>query len=90
MNRLVCAVFDSASQLFGQPIFVVAKGQATRSFTDEVQKSAADNQLYLHPDDFDLYLLGEFDDVSGDLRALGRPELLVRGKDCAIKTNGGG
>lgn len=88
MNRLICAVFDSAAQTFGQPIFVIAKGQATRSFSDEVnRKGAEDNALASHPEDFSLHLLGEFDDESGELRSLPTPELLVRGKDCAMKAN---
>lgn len=87
MIRLLCSVFDSASQLFGQPIFVVAKGQALRSFSDEVQRQAPDNPLSQHPDDFSLYVLGEFDDESGELRSLASPEIVVRGKDCAVRTN---
>ena len=87
MTRLICAVFDSASNTFGQPIFVVARGQAIRSFQDEVQRQAADNTLNQHPEDFELYLLGEYDDTTGDLRGLTSPEVLVRGKDCALKAN---
>ena len=36
MKRAVCAVFDSAVNLYGQPIFVPSVGAALRSFIDEV------------------------------------------------------
>ena len=45
-----------------------------------MNRSAADNQLNKHPDDFDLYLLGQFDDNSGSFIAED-PVVLVRGKD---------
>jgi hypothetical protein len=30
-----------------------------------VNRDAADNQLFQHPDDFDLFCLGSFDDAAG-------------------------
>ena len=38
-----------------------------------------DSELGKHPDDFELYQLGLFDDVDGGFQ--GQQELLVRGKD---------
>lgn len=82
MIRLCCAVRDSASGLFGQPIFVAARAQAIRSFSDEVNNPRDGNDLNKHPDDFELYALAEFDDGSGRFGSIGAPELLIRGKDC--------
>lgn len=81
MKQIVCSVFDSAAQVFGRPFFVVAKGQAVRSFTDEVQRQAPDNELARHPEDFTLYAVAEFDDAYGSFNAF-QPEVLIRGKDC--------
>lgn len=82
--RCVCAVFDSASQLFGTPIFMPATGSAIRSFTDEVNRAAADNALHQHPGDFELRLLAYFDDESGVfMEPPDGPRVLIRGKDCA-------
>lgn len=80
MNLLIVSVRDGASGAFGRPFFVVARGQAIRSFQDEVNRQAQDNDLNKHPEDFDLYCLGSFDDNSGHLTAQ-QPELLIRGKD---------
>lgn len=83
MLRVVCAVRDSAAGVFGQPFFVAAIGQATRSFSDEVNRAAADNVVYAHPDDFVLYELGIFDDESGlfSLPESGSIREVLRGKD---------
>lgn len=85
MIRSVCAIFDVGIQTFNLPIFVPHTGAATRSFADEVRRVADENQLNKHPEDFDLYKLGEFDDQAGAFMSLERPQLLLRGKDCVVK-----
>lgn len=80
MKRYVIAVFDTASQLYGQPMFVAARGQAVRSFTDEVNRSAQDNPLFMHPEDWELYLLATYDDETGIFTSEGS-EIIARGKD---------
>lgn len=88
MIQFVCAIKDSASGLFGRPIFVVKPAQAMRSFTDEVNRAAPDNELHRHPEDFELYCLGSFDDSTGHLSPLDSgPSLIVRGKDAAQGAN---
>lgn len=77
MKQVACAVFDRASELFGRPFFVAAVGQAVRSFTDEVNRK--DSDFFKHPDDFDLYHLATYDDVSGEF--FNEVRLLTRGKD---------
>lgn len=76
-----CAVFDNAIQAFAQPFFVAARGAALRSFQDEVNRSDGQpNPLNQHPEDFDLYVLSEYDDHTG-LFIHNTPELLARGKE---------
>lgn len=80
MNLLIVSVRDGASAAFGRPFFVVARGQAIRSFQDEVNRQDNNNDLHKHPEDFDLYCVGIFDDNTGQI--VGQPpELLIRGKD---------
>lgn len=81
--RYVCAVFDSAVQAYGQPFFVIATGAAVRSFVDECNREAADNGLYMHPEDYVLYQLGAFDDETGEFTPCqsGAVDMLIRGKD---------
>jgi len=74
MIRLVVAVRDSATGIFMQPWFVVARGQAIRAFSDEVNRKPAENDLAKHPEDFD--------ESTGRFGSIGEPEPLIRGKDC--------
>lgn len=81
MQHFVVSVQDRASGVFNRPFFVPHRNIAVRDFTDEVNRVAADNQLNKHPDDFDLYLLGQFDDNTGTFTSEGSPVVLVRAKD---------
>lgn len=78
MRQKIVAIKDEALQAFGRPIFVVALGQATRSFGDEVNNEKS--ELYAHPADFSLWLLGEYDDEKGAFEGC-EPRLLARGAD---------
>jgi len=80
MILFVVSVKDRAADVFNRPFFVPHRNVAIRDFTDEVNRSAADNQLNKHPDDFDLYLLGEFNDANGEFSS-NTPQVLVRAKD---------
>ena len=81
MILFIVSVKDRAADVFNRPFFVPHRNVAVRDFTDEVNRSAADNALNKHPDDFDLYLLGQFDDSDGSFASAGTPVVLVRGKD---------
>lgn len=69
MKLYIMSVRDRTADSFGQPFFTTSLGQAQRSFQDEVNRSAQDNLLYMHPDDFDLYHLGLFDTDDGSFEA---------------------
>lgn len=81
MLQFVVSVKDRAADVFNRPFFVPHRNVAVRDFTDEVNRVAADNQLNKHPDDFDLYLLGTFDDNAGTFSMEEQPVVLVRAKD---------
>ena len=81
-KRCVLAVRDSAVQAFGQPLFVPAIGAGLRSFVDEVNRAAPDNQFNQHPDDFELHYLADFDEETGQFTSPeGGQRVLTRGKD---------
>jgi len=80
MKMLVCTIRDRAAEAYGRPFFLPATGVAIRSFQDEVNRNAPDNQIYAHPDDFDLYELGIFDDFDGSFSLHEAPKLLALGK----------
>ena len=80
MKMVICSIRDSAADAYGRPFFLPSVGVAIRSFTDEVNRSAEDNQIYQHPEDFDLFELGEFDDATGRFTLLDVPKQLALGR----------
>lgn len=95
MARLVVvAVMDRALPAYGRPLFVPSIGVAMRSFADEVNRASADNQMNQHPEDFELWHLGEFDEASGAFVQMDATDggasmvrMLVRGVDVVRKEN---
>lgn len=78
MKTIVVSVFDKAASVYGRPVFAAAEGIAVRSFRDEVNRAERDNTMNQHPADFDLYVIGAFDDVTGELEPC-RPRLVLNG-----------
>lgn len=83
MRYKICVVRDRALDAYGVPLFVASKGQAIRSFSDEVNREDASNSLHKHPEDYELFYLGEYDDETATFEAE-RPQQLAIGKDCVI------
>lgn len=79
MKYTVCCIYDRVAQVWGIPNFTNSKGGTVRSFADEINRPAENNQLHQHPDDFDMYYLGTFDDRESTFDLLPSPELLARG-----------
>jgi len=73
----ICAVRDAAIDAFGQPIFVRHVGEATRSFIDECNRAGA--PFNAHPEDYELFQIGIFDDSNGSIQTVA-PVSLLTGK----------
>ena len=80
----VFSVRDRALDAFGQPIFSPSTGLAVRSFSDEVNRPGSD--FNKHPEDYDLYEVGQWDDETGTLAPLVPPKMIQIGKDLLLKT----
>lgn len=85
MRLKVFAVRDAATDQYGTPMFLMSSGQAIRSFGDEVNRAEKDNQLYTHPDDFELFELGEYETDSGKLETNGGPQQVATGKRLKVR-----
>lgn len=77
---IMCSVRDVVASTFGRPFFGVNRGSAVRGFRMEVE-SPEGGMLHTNPGDFELYMLGAFDDESAEFTLSAQPELLVRGGD---------
>lgn len=79
------SIRDSAADAYGRPFFMSSVGIAIRSFTDEVNRADKENQIYMHPEDFDLFELGEFDDETGRISLLDVPKQLALGRQVKVR-----
>lgn len=79
MSKLVvmCAR-DIKVGVYARPFFVNTVAQAVRSFQDEARRDAADNQLNRHPEDFELFELGTWDEDTAVFDMLRSPKYIIR------------
>lgn len=75
----VFAVRDTCICAFLMPMFFVNSAAATRALGDAVNRPAEDNQFHQHPEHFQLFYLGGYDEDTGIIQALPAPEFVV---DC--------
>lgn len=84
MRYKVFSIRDRAADVFGQPFFQNSTGAAIRVFHDAINNKGPDNLYYNHPDDFDLYELGTFDDDIGVFDT-GNAKQISIGKDIKVR-----
>lgn len=76
---VVCSVFDLAAQIYHPPVTFRATGAALRWFEDGIKNGDPKDPIVAHPEHFQLFHLGTFDDFSGQFSLLPAPDLLVHG-----------
>lgn len=79
-NLIVVSIRDSKVDSFQRPFFVPHIGYALRSFEDEVKRNASDNAMYNHPEDYELFKIGEYNEREGEMIAQ-KPQSLARALD---------
>lgn len=86
MKLYALSVRDRAADVFGSPFFSPSVGLAVRQFGDQVANPEPNNMLNKHPEDFDLYQVGLFDDQTGGFEPQ-LPQMVAIGKDYAKTTH---
>lgn len=81
MFMTIVSLKDTATRAFGTPFFVHSPAQAVRSLRDVVNGSDKESDISKHPEDFELYDLGEFDPSTGEITARNEPLFVCRAKD---------
>lgn len=79
----IFAVKDLAVQAYGLPFFVRSKGEALRSFQDEVNRKDGESAVAKHPEDYELYQLGTYNEETAEIEGNNelKPVLVARAKD---------
>lgn len=76
MQLRIYSIRDSKGEIFNNPFFNKTHGEAERNFRDLVN----DKQTTVgrHPEDYDLYHIGEYDDNTGKIQPLDTPQHIVK------------
>lgn len=84
MQLQIFSLFDKKGGFYTAPFFVRAEGEASRL----VAQRANDPQhpIGQFPDDFALYHLGSFDDQSGEMNLMPKPDFRHHVSDFVRKT----
>lgn len=80
MKLEILSIRDRAVDAFGRPMFFPTIGAAVRAFDDEINRDSKDNPYFAHPEDYDLYHLGHFDDSTGRFTMLEAPKQVAIGR----------
>lgn len=86
MKYFVCSIRDSALDAYGVPMFMVSRGQAIRAFTDECNR--AESAIAKHPECYELFYLGTWDDGVSDFDCGNTPQSIIRALDCITIAQG--
>jgi len=70
---LMMSIRDSVSGTYGRPFFETTEATGVRSVSMEVNHVEPSNVLAQNPGDFELFVLGAFDDVTGRFSLLDVP-----------------
>jgi len=82
MELFVMSVRDIAVDSFGAPFCAVKIEKARRDFGDAVNDdSSRDNKFYLHPEHFELYHLGMWNDETGLFNTFPNPRQICVGSE---------
>lgn len=82
MIYFMCSIFDKAAACYNPPSCVPAPGVAVRHFEDLVNGEVS--IFTKHPDHFELYHVGHFNDANGEVVPLQIRELLCTGAAVAV------
>lgn len=85
----IFSVYDKKAVAYNAPFYFHQKGQAIRAFEDAVNDPQS--PFFKHPEDFALFLIGEWDDTTGLIKSLPNPvpveeALVVRTKNTVVPT----
>lgn len=77
----IVAVKDRAVDNYEDPSAQRSTQDAIRKFKDMINAEPERSPMAAHPDDYDLYQIGEYNEQQGTINPLEHPQLLARGKD---------
>lgn len=83
MKLVMVCIWDVKAENFSQPWFVTTSASAVRSFTDLINNPEKSQTMHSHPEDFQLFEMGTFDDNTGKFDTYSPAKHLVTGSSVA-------
>lgn len=80
----IYAIKDLEAKTMGTPFFQPSQPHAVRAFKTEINRADQTNTIYLYPEEFDLYYLGEFNEETGEITP--KIERILNGIQLKAKT----
>lgn len=77
----IIVIRDSAAGVFSQPQFVASVGGFVRAFGDQIKAGNKDDALAQHPEDFEAFHIGTYDDNSRRFEFFDVDKSVCRGAD---------
>ncbi len=77
MKMSIFSVYDAQTEAYMRPWTAQTEGQATRIFTDELQRP--ESEISKHPADYSLFVIGHFNDSSGEITPQIPNKMLIQG-----------
>jgi hypothetical protein len=85
MMLKIFSVYDSKSATFARPFFDVSLGSALRSFADIAKDKS--HPIGVHPEDYSLFQLGEWNDANAVFTSLPAPVSLGLALELVASSN---
>lgn len=83
MITKIYSIKDIKAEVFDRPFYLQNRAIAIRSFTDEANNPQS--LINKHPEDYDLYEIGHYDDTDAGFTIYDKPELILNASDVVIK-----
>lgn len=77
MLHKIYSIHDKKAEAYLPPFFLHSQGMAIRAFSDLVKQEK--HPFHLHPEDYTLFEIGEYDDTSGRITPNESPNSLGNG-----------
>lgn len=72
----IFSIRDGKAECYYPPFFKKSMGEAERDFTELTRDEKS--MVAKYPEDFDLYYLGDYNDLTGQIKPLDTPQHIVK------------
>ena len=84
MQLQIFSIFDKAVGAYMRPFVAQSAGEALRAFEDDCMN--AESPVAKHPEDYSLFMLGEFDNQDGSIEAKASPVCLANAHEVVARS----